>query len=625
MLKKLLSAVLICAVMGMALFACAPRKTGVDNPADQTEGPAAATPKRPAEEIVFTDELPRVSAPANTHFTFTPVDGGFDVFAPVANSWGYRYAPTIFYYPDGSMDAWFATPGTNGEWDWFTYKHSDDGVTWGGEKVVLQPTADSMDHYSVCDPGLVWFNGYYYLGYTSTIVSTGGGINNNVFVARSLNADGPFEKWNGTGWGGDPAPIVYFDEEDTGWGAGEISFVELDGTLYCYYSWVCTNGRFCYVSVADSTNENWPATMEFKGRAFTNNSGDQADVVYVEDTGMFLAFFTTNRFTETSSIQLMESKDGIHFTQGEMISNNIAKYCHNMGVSKRPNGHIQLKDNLMIGYAYAAGGNGSNYWGKWPTRFQRITLTTYTGELNKTDKGNLGVHITGYEWERPENPEPIAISTTPHTVKLHLSDIENSFAVKWYDTTLRSYEIEDVSELVFSDYDASIVEFENGKLIPKSVGKTTAKVTYRGEWEIEFKVYIYEDSFEYDQETPEIVEFTPVYDEITIYSASANGARHSAQVRAFVRFADDTWGEAYNDRTASHPDYPAMVPAENYLMTFTSSDEGVVRVNGKGVLTPKSVGTAVITVTMSDGKSFTVKVNVVEPPDWTNWSDRDYK
>lgn len=618
MLKKLLAAVLVCVLAGTTLFACAPGGNSGQN-GDPTAEP---TPSRPEENILFDDELPRTTPPDNTHFTFTTLDDGFDVFAPVEGRWGYRYAPTIFYYPDGTMDAWFATPGASGEWDWFTYKHSEDGVTWSDEKVVLQPTPDSMDHYSVCDPGLVWFNGYYYLGYTSTIVSTNGGINNNVFVARSVNPDGPYEKWNGNGWGGDPAPIVYYNESDNAWGAGEISFVELDGTLYCYYTWNCEHGRYCYVSTADSTNENWPATMKFRGRAFTED-GDQADVIYVEDTGMFLAFMTVNRFTATSSIRIMESKDGIHFSKGESISANIAKYCHNMGISKRANGHIQLKDNLMVGYAYAAGGNDSDYWGKWATHFQRISLTTYTGELNTSDKGTLGVLITDYAWEKPENPEPIAISTNPHTVKLHLSDTENSFAVKWYDTTLAAHEIEDVSELVFRDYDTSVVEFKDGKLIPKGVGKTTAKVTYRGKWEIEFKVYIYADDFDYAQKTPEIATFRPVEEEMTIYRGKANGARHGAQVRAYVEFADETWGEAYNDKTSAHKDYPAMVSADDYEMTFASSNESVVKVSKKGVLTAKDVGDAEITVTITGGKSFTVKVHVVDAPAEMDWSEKD--
>ena len=38
------------------------------------------------------------------------------------------------------------------------------------------------------------------------------------------------------------------------------------------------------------------------------------------------------------------------------------KFCHNMGVSKRPNS-MYSKDELIIGYAYSDGGQEN--WGKW--------------------------------------------------------------------------------------------------------------------------------------------------------------------------------------------------------------------------------------------------------------------
>lgn len=70
------------------------------------------------------------------------------------------------------------------------------------------------------------------------------------------------------------------------------------------------------VATADSTDENWPATMEYRGVAYKKGSGqDSCDVVYVEDYGKFLAFSTYNRFTESSGIAVMESNDGITFEQ----------------------------------------------------------------------------------------------------------------------------------------------------------------------------------------------------------------------------------------------------------------------------------------------------------------------
>ena len=96
--------------------------------------PGSTDPTDPPEEddVImenreFDDTLPKAEPLADTHFHFEASDTGFDVYCPVKGSWGYRYAPSIMYYPDGTMDAWFATPGVLGEWDMFTYKQSDDG------------------------------------------------------------------------------------------------------------------------------------------------------------------------------------------------------------------------------------------------------------------------------------------------------------------------------------------------------------------------------------------------------------------------------------------------------------------------------------------------------------------
>ena len=137
----------------------------------------------------------------------TLIDEGHDIYQLPANgNGGWRYGPSYIYYGDGRVDAYFASSGEAGEWDRITHRSStDNGKTWSAEKIVVYPTPGGMDHYSCCDPGAVYFDGYYYVGYTSTM--NDGGYCNNLFVARSENPDGPFEKWNGSGWGGSPAPV----------------------------------------------------------------------------------------------------------------------------------------------------------------------------------------------------------------------------------------------------------------------------------------------------------------------------------------------------------------------------------------------------------------------------------
>ena len=216
----------------------APTEVSVENP---TEAPTEEQTEAPTEEVTTNyfeaNRIEIVTPDTSMVADLTLVDEGYDIYRlPGNGNGGWRYGPSYIYHGDGRVDAYFASGGDSGEWDRITHRSStDDGQTWGPEKIVLYPTPGSMDGYSCCDPDVVYFNGYYYLGYTSTLNDDG--YCNNVFIARSENPDGPFEKWNGSGWGGNPEPIFYFEQSYGYWGIGEPSMIELNGTLYIYYTY----------------------------------------------------------------------------------------------------------------------------------------------------------------------------------------------------------------------------------------------------------------------------------------------------------------------------------------------------------------------------------------------------
>lgn len=281
----------------------------------------------------------------------------------------YRYGPSIIKNEDGSYDAWFSSPGNNSsQWDWIRYRHSNDGVKWSAETIVLRPTPGSKDQCSVCDPGVIYFNGYYYLGYTSTSDYVYRGTNNSAFVARSKNPAGPYEKWNGNGWGGSPQPILEYKENPRGWGIGEVSFVIKDEQLYIYYTYFNTTGGYTGLALAD-LSENWPNSIVDQGVACPTINNDSLDVAYVEEEDLFLAFSIENRMTEQSRLILFQSKDGKSFDVVDSSKSNMMNYAHNMGVAKDLQGHLKIDDDNLIGYAYGG------YWGRWSLMMQRISLS----------------------------------------------------------------------------------------------------------------------------------------------------------------------------------------------------------------------------------------------------------
>lgn len=281
----------------------------------------------------------------------------------------YRYGPSIMEYEDGSMDMWMSSPGNSGsQWDWISYRHSDDGIDWSSEEVVLRPTPGSKDQCSVCDPGVIYFNGYYYLAYTGTDYYEGKGTNNSAFVARSEYPDGPFEKWNGEGWGGYPEPIIQYEGTPEGFGIGEVSFVILEDDLFVYYTSMDINGGFTVLDKADLV-DNWPLTMRFKNDTLVREHQDSLDVVYDENHKLFLGFSIDQRMGQNSRLIMYYSEDGKSFTKLDSTKDYIEDYAHNLGIAKSSDGHINTNNEILIGYAYG------ERWGRWDLKVQNIRIS----------------------------------------------------------------------------------------------------------------------------------------------------------------------------------------------------------------------------------------------------------
>lgn len=292
---------------------------------------------------------------------------GWNIYTPG----GYRYGPSIMQHPDGSLDAWFASsPTISGIWDEIDYRHSTDGgITWTADQVSLRPTSGSRDHYSVCDPGVVKFGGYYYIGYTSTEDSRG--VFNHAYVARSQSPSGPWEKWNGSGWGGNPQPVITFTGNADAWGAGEPCMVVKSDTLYFYYTWTDVGINETRVATVSTANANWPASLVLRGTAVNKVSiagADHCDIKYRDDLQKFQAIHTASRLSPNSYIVLWESADGITFTKTAEIRDALKPYLHNCGWSGDESGHIDPTRRQYLSYAYGPD------WGAWYTAWHPISF-----------------------------------------------------------------------------------------------------------------------------------------------------------------------------------------------------------------------------------------------------------
>lgn len=318
------------------------------------------------EEIVEIPSIPEKTKKINERYNFEISDDGKILFN--SNGYGYRYGPSIMKNDDGSMDIWYSSPGnSSSQWDWIIHRHSKDGINWSNESVVLKPTAGSKDQCSVCDPGLIYFNDYYYLAYTATSYYQGKGSNNSAFVARSKSPGGPFEKWNGESWGGKPEPIIEYEGNPDGWGIGEVSFVIHNDELYVYYTYYDENGGSTRLAKAN-LQDDWPLSLSGDETVCVVTHQDSLDVVYMDDMDTFLAFAIYQRMAQNSSLIIYESKDGLDFKEIDKSKDSMEDYSHNVGISKNKSGHSNSEDRNYIGYGYGAS------WGKWSLIVREISV-----------------------------------------------------------------------------------------------------------------------------------------------------------------------------------------------------------------------------------------------------------
>ncbi|KAF0193585.1 MAG: Glycosyl hydrolase family 43, partial [Bacteroidetes bacterium] len=279
---------------------------------------------------------------------------GWDIFIGTPKTDIYRYGPSMILNDDGSIDMWNGAqendPNNPNATDCIKYKRSTDGgLTWGTEIKVLQGTNGALDDWGACDPGVSRFGGYYYIGYTATAIGT---VDNDVFVARSTSPTGPFEKWNGSGWGGNPQPLMDYTGPKDQYGYGEPSFVEKNGTLYIYYTHIGfdpSDGKRKFrtlVATAPSTNPNWPGNVTQQGVAFVHGDAeDSIDVKYVDAYNKFIAICTYKRFTSYAKLHMWESTDGITFNLATLPEMYIPQNIHNAGITGTENGHLDVTKN----------------------------------------------------------------------------------------------------------------------------------------------------------------------------------------------------------------------------------------------------------------------------------------
>lgn len=417
----------------------------------------------------FAPSAPAAPADEKKYLQIAAGDEGFDTWNPVKHMGGYRYGPSMILNADGSMDLWSAANGPGDIVDVVTYRRLWGDLKKGSREVIaLKPTSGSYDQKWTCDPGVVKFGGYYYIGYTTTLDERG--VANVMCVGRSKDPAGPYEKWTGSGWGAEPQPVVEYTDDPECFGVGEPSFVVVGDTLYVYYTWANQNGAATRVATADATDENWPATLRYRGECIPpKNGGDSADVKYADEFGRFVAVFTEKRFSDDSYVAVWESFDGLSFRPAGFVKEHTAKKLHNCGISGRADGHIGAGDPVYLSYAYG------DVWGQWPTRMHSVVLTLADAPALAPDAvSNTEISVRF----KPVNPVPTVLTVKAEKQSYTLEGKGRHIIAMAYDADGFVFPI--LFGVKYEGYDPAVIRMVGSRMIPVGEGTTRVYLRWRG-------------------------------------------------------------------------------------------------------------------------------------------------
>mgnify|MGYP002526460644 FL=1 len=150
--------------------------------------------------------------------------------------------------------------------------------------------------------------------------------------------------------------------------------------------------------------------------------------------------------------------------------------------------------------------------------------------------------------------------------------------------------------------------------IPKKTGETYVTAEYDGCIHT-FKISILPDDAFIAEQTPKIVAFYsalryPCDGPVKVaadgsITLSNQNRKDRVQLRAMAEFEDGNWMELFNDQKDK-----VQYSTDYYKITYESADENVVRVDARGVVTVRGVGSTSVTVSCA-GFSYVVPITVV--------------
>ena len=250
----------------------------------------------------------------------------------------YGYGPSIIKEA-GTYHVFFCSPGGANSFtspttpqSYIRYTSSTDLKTWSVPIVKIRyggTVSTTKRDLTACDPSVVFYNGFYYMFYSSAYAYGTNLYHSNLQVARSATISGNFLTYTDRGtWEQDPADpkiiIDAFSKSTTRkYGAGQPTAIVKDGKIWLWYTddTDATNARATYfLQSTDPTKWSTTTSSFIKenngtklGFPATNELNFSTEVKYDPDAGHFVMFLIRRAHEKDASFQFRYSSNGVNW------------------------------------------------------------------------------------------------------------------------------------------------------------------------------------------------------------------------------------------------------------------------------------------------------------------------
>jgi hypothetical protein len=303
----------------------------------------------------------------------TPVSWDFvQLVDSDANGIWYAYAPSIIL-KDGVYHVFFCSVGASGAWDYIRYVSSADGKNWSHPTIVLRATAANGFDMAACDPSVVYYQGWYYMYYSSAY-ATGPNLYQTVIqVARSANLIGAYLTYTQRGtWEDTPSdptviiqPLVTRSQDPTGYGAGQQTVLARNGKLLMWYTddSLDPNAGLRTFMLTSSDPVSWAPSQQAQINVLDAHS---IDVKFDVAKNEYVMTRIINPHSANAYLTRSFSSDGKVWGPFETLIdvNAFPDYANNVGAAGDETG-LTVSGPTLVGFGVPWDLRKNDIWGQW--------------------------------------------------------------------------------------------------------------------------------------------------------------------------------------------------------------------------------------------------------------------